>query len=172
MDDTIIACICEGNAEHAIMDILLESDAIVFKKEQLLYEKIIRTRSAQQFEQDYLRMNFGKKITVYRILDSRREKFKLSKLYEEKVEVINIITAPEIEMLIIHSEDKYDHFKSTGKKPSDYCKQNLKYPDVKRYQFVRKYFSDISTLISAIKKYRQKAKVKRGEKTLCDLLRQ
>ena len=58
MDNNIIACICEGSAEHAIMDILLENDAIIFKKEQLLDEKVIRTRSAQKFEQDYLRKNF------------------------------------------------------------------------------------------------------------------
>lgn len=170
MDDNIIACICEGGAEHAIMDILLEYNAIVFKKEQLLDEKVIRTRSAQKFEQDYLRKHFNKQITVYRILDSRRENFKLSKLYEDKVEVVNVITAPEIEMLIIHNEDKYDDFKGTKKKPSDYCKQNLKYPDVKSYKFVREYFSNIQTLISAIKKYRQKANDKMREKTLCDLL--
>jgi len=45
------------------------------------------------------------KISVIRILDSRRENFKLSKAYEHKVDVINVITAPEIEMLIIFNED-------------------------------------------------------------------
>lgn len=171
MDDNIIACICEGGAEQAIMDILLENNAIIFEKEQLLDEKVIRTRSAQKFEQDYLRKTFNEKITVYRILDSRREKFKLSKLYENKVEVINVITAPEIEMLIIHNEDKYNDYNKTKKKPSDYCKQNLKYSDVKSYKFVEEYFSNIKTLISAIKTYRQKADVKKGETTLYDLLR-
>jgi hypothetical protein len=83
MDDNIIACICEGGAEQAIMDTLLDNNAIIFVKGQLLDEKIIRTRSAQKFEQDYLRKNFNRKITVYRILDSRREKFKLSKLYKD-----------------------------------------------------------------------------------------
>lgn len=85
MDDKIIACICEGGAENAIMDILLAYNALVFEKEQLLDEKIIQTRSAQNFEQNYLRKNFIDKITIYRILDSRREKFKLSKLYEIKL---------------------------------------------------------------------------------------
>lgn len=171
MDDNIIACICEGGAEQAIMDILLENNAIVFEKDQLLDEKVIRTRSAEKFEQDYLRKNFNRKITIYRILDSRREKFKLRKLYEDKVEVVNIITAPEIEMLIIHNEDKYDEFKRTRKKPSDYCKQNLKYTEVKSYKFVREYFSNIKTLITAIKIYHQKANVKMREKTLYNLLR-
>lgn len=171
MNDNIIACICEGGSEQAIMDILLENNAIVFEKDQLLDGKIIRTRSAQRFEQDYLRKNFNRKITVYRILDSRRENFKLSNLYEDKVEVINVITAPEIEMLIIHNEDKYDDFKKSREKPSDYCKQKLKYTDVKSYKFVKGYFSNIQKLISAIKIYNQKANVEKREITLYNLLR-
>jgi hypothetical protein len=73
-------------------------------------------------------------------------------------------------MLIIHNEDKYDDYKATRKKPSDYCKQNLKYAYVKSYKFVKGYFSDIHTLVSAIKIYHQKANVKKSEKTLYDLL--
>lgn len=37
---------------------------------------------------------------MIRILDSRREEFRLSKAYEQKIDVVNVITAPEIEMLI------------------------------------------------------------------------
>ena len=37
---------------------------------------------------------------MIRILDSRRENFKISKAYQFMVDVINVITAPEIEMLI------------------------------------------------------------------------
>jgi len=171
MDDNIIACICEGGAEHAIMDILLENNAILFQKSQLLDEKAIRTRSAAKFEQDYLRKHFNRKVTIYRILDSRRENFKLSKPYRDKVEIINVITAPEIEMLIIHNENKYNEFKKSGKKPSDYCKQDLKCPEVKSYKFVESYFSNIDTLITAIKMYRKKANIPNGELSLYDLLR-
>lgn len=42
------------------------------------------------------------------------------------MDVINVITAPEIEMLIIFNEDKYKEFKKSGKKPSDFCKEDLK----------------------------------------------
>lgn len=76
--DNLIACICEGGAENEIMDILLENNGIIFGKSKLLDEKVIRTCSASKFEQDYLRKSFSKKITVYPILDSRRENFKLS----------------------------------------------------------------------------------------------
>ena len=56
---------------------------------------------------------------MIRILDSRREEFRLSKAYEQKIDVVNVITAPEIEMLIIHAEGAYDQFKRSGKKPSE-----------------------------------------------------
>lgn len=61
----------------------------------------------------YLRRGFAEKISVIRILDSRRENFKLGKAYENKVDVINVITAPEIEMLIIFNEGKYNKFKKS-----------------------------------------------------------
>ena len=63
---------------------------------------------------------------MIRILDSRREEFRLSKAYEQKIDVVNVITAPEIEMLIIHAEGAYDQFKRSGKKPSEFCKTNLR----------------------------------------------
>ena len=122
-NDNIIACICEGSAEQAIMDILLSHDVLKFRKDELLDEKIIRTRSGAEFEKNYLRKHFKSKVTVYRVLDSRKEKFRLGKLYKDKVDVINVITAPEIEMLIIHNENKYDEFKKSRKKPSDYSKE-------------------------------------------------
>ena len=91
-------------------------------------------------------------------------------LYKDKVEVINVITAPEIEMLIIFKENKYSDFKRTGKNPSDYCKQNLKYPNVKSYKFVKNYFSDIKILLEAIEQYRRKSKIPKKEMTLFALL--
>lgn len=36
-----IACICEGGAERAIFDLLLEKNKLIFKKENLIEEEII-----------------------------------------------------------------------------------------------------------------------------------
>ena len=108
---------------------------------------------------------------MIRILDSRRENFKLSKAYEHKVDVINVITAPEIEMLIIFNEDKYKEFKKSGKKPSEFCKEDLKMTDVKSYKFVRAYFADHAVLVASIRKYHEMSKIRKGEYTLLDLLK-
>ncbi|MCD8239675.1 MAG: hypothetical protein LUC92_10140 [Clostridiales bacterium] len=167
----IIACICEGAAEQTIIEMLLENNLLIFTKEKLLDEKIIRVRKAENFEKIYLRKGFDEKITILRIIDSRREKFKLSKAYEYKVDVINVITAPEIEMLIILNEGKYDAFKKGNTKPSIFCKETLGFSDVKSSQFLKKYFRDTSYLIKAISEYHRKAKIHKEEYTLYDLLK-
>lgn len=165
------ACICEGSAENAIMDILLDHNLLIFTREEMLEEEVLRCRNGKRFEEKYLRKGFLGNISVIRILDSRHENFKLSKAYEHKVDVINVITAPEIEMLIIFNEIKYKEFKKSGKKPSNFFKENLKMTNVKSYRFVKEYFSDPSILLAAIKKYHEMSKVRNGEYTLLDLLK-
>lgn len=167
--DYYIACICEGSAEYAIMEILLENNLLVFQSSQLLHEKVLHVRSAKNFERDYLNIAHEKKIRLYRILDSRKEKFKLSEFYRDKVEVIDVITAPEIEMLIIHSEDKYDDYVRKREKPSIYCKKYLKYRNVKGYALVSRYFSNPEILLNAIRIHHQKSS-KYNDTTLYDLL--
>lgn len=101
-----IACICEGGAERAILDLLLDAHKLIFEREDLIEEEVLRCRSGREFEKRYLRKEFTDKITIYRVLDSRSERFNLSKVYELKVDVKNVITAPEIEKLIICNEGK------------------------------------------------------------------
>lgn len=166
-----VACIAEGAAETAIIDILVDHHLLIFEREQMLDEQVLRCRNASTFESRYLRKGFSGKITVYRILDSRRERFRLSKAYEHKVDVINVVTAPEIEMLIILNENRYDDFKKSGMKPSAYCTIVLKLHDVKSYEFVERYFSDPTVLISAMKKYTKVSRIPKGEWAVLNLVK-
>lgn len=166
-----VACICEGGAECAILDLLMDRHELIFEREDLIEEEILKCRRGRDFEVKYLKKGFSEKITIYRILDSRSENFKLSKAYEGKVNIINVITAPEIEMLVICNERKYKEFKNSGEKPSIYCKRQLKYKNVKSYEFIRKYFSDVDVLKSALHEYRRVSKIQKGEITLWDLLK-
>ncbi len=165
----LIACLCEGSIEQAIMEILLDNNRLIFEREQLLEEEILRCRSAKNFERDYLNKTTNEMITVYRILDSTNENFKLSGPYLKRVTVVNIITAPEIEMLVIHAEGKYDDYSRKRMKPSDYVKQHLKLGKIKSYEFAKRYFADDEVLVEAIKQYKQKTANKSG--TLADLLK-
>lgn len=167
-----VACICEGSAERAIMDILLDNGKLIFSRDDLIEGEVLKCRKGADFEERHLRKGFTEKIQIYRIQDSRREPFKLSKVYKNKVEVKDVITAPEIEMLIICSEGKYkDFIKYSNLKPSTYCKKYLKYKNVKSYDFVKKYFSDINILINSLYKYRRITKRQKNELCICDLLK-
>ncbi len=171
-----IACICEGGAERAILDLLLDNHKLVFKREDLIEEEVLRCRSGKEFEERYLRKAYMEKITIYWIHDSRSEKFNLSKAYKHKVDVKNVITAPEIEKLIICNEGKYKDYEKEARKnprlkPSSYCKSNLKHKDVKSYEFVKGYFSDVRVLEKALHEYRRISKVRGHEMTIWDLLR-
>lgn len=57
------AVICEGTAEEAIMDILLDNERLIFKREEILEEEVIRCREGKKFEQKYLRKGFLEKIS-------------------------------------------------------------------------------------------------------------
>ena len=52
------ACICEGSAEMAIMDILLDNDLLIFSREEMLDGDVIRCREGKKFEERYLRKGF------------------------------------------------------------------------------------------------------------------
>lgn len=143
------------------MKVSLLNEKILFQKSVVVSDALGNRKNAWENEL----------ISVIRILDSRRENFKLSKAYESKVDVINVITAPEIEMLIIFNEDKYNEFKKSGKKPSIFCKENLRMSSVKSYDFVKGYFENPEILVQAIKKYNEISKIRKGEYTLLDLLK-
>ena len=143
---------------------------LIFRREELIEQELLSCRGAKAFEERYLRKSFDAKISVIRILDSRKEKFKLSKPYENKIDVVNIITAPEIEILMILNEGKYQDFKKSKLKPSDFCKQVLKMHQVKNYDFVYDYFSDANNLVSILRRYKKLPNVPDGELSLTDLL--
>lgn len=174
------AIICEGSAEQAIIEILLENNCLIIENDDYLINNgPIRTRSAKNFCDNYMGKNYGSKIDLIRIIDSKNENLnfgsaKCRKIFEAKIEVINVITPPEIELLIIVSEDKYDNFiKSYCSKPSDYCKKELKMRDVKSLAFVKEYFSDVNKLLDAIKKVHsiKKSTIPKDFRTLYNLLK-
>lgn len=174
-NDKLIACIVECTAEEVIVNKLLEHDKLIFTKKEILEEQLLKERKGCVFEEKYLRKEFDSKILIYRIIDSKNEKFKISRFYQEKVSIIDVITAPEIEMLVIIKSGKYDDFSNKYKKrmkPSDYCKQILKIPNVKSKEFLEFYFADIDELVSLINKYSSlHGKIPKGKKCLADILK-
>lgn len=111
-NDNYIALIAEGAAEQAILDVLIDEGFLIYPKEQLLEESVIRTRNAKSFERKHLSYE----------LESG--KFKLSRAYMDKVaSITNIRTSPEIEMLFIVHFQEYKRWGKSGQKPSEFIKQ-------------------------------------------------
>ncbi len=111
------------------------------------------------------------KFLLYVFWIQKNENFKISKAYRDKIDVINVVTAPEIEMLIIHCENKYNEYCHSKKKPSDFCKQDLrKLKYDKKYETVKAYFDPPDKLVNAIKLYHQKQQTK-DQYSLLDLLK-
>mgnify|MGYP004637360877 CR=1 FL=1 len=46
------ACICEGSAENAIMDVLLDHGLLIFTREEMLEEEVIRCREARNLKKN------------------------------------------------------------------------------------------------------------------------
>ena len=172
------AILCEGSAEEAIIELLLMNNCLIIENdESLLNEGPIRTRSADQFVNKHLGFSFKAPINVYRIIDSKNENFNLSKknqkIFEGKLIIHNIITKPEVEILIIIAEGHFDNYsrKKSKIKPSEYCKNILKMKGVKSYHYVMAYFENIDKLITSLIQYERYIGKHGNEESLVDLLK-
>lgn len=74
--EEIIACIYEGTAEKVIIEILLEANKLIFKKEDLLNEELIKRIKPKQFQSKYLNQDYEKKIKIIRIIDKKMKNLK------------------------------------------------------------------------------------------------
>lgn len=174
----LIACIVEGKAEKAIIDMLLDHNKLIFTREQLLEEKPILTRGAVNFAEHYLGHSLDRQVSIIRILDSRSEQFKLGdiqKSYLNKIDrkhIYNVVTHPEIEILIIIHANKFQDFQKvkSQEKPSVFCKKIDKHYK-KSEKYWSEYFNEIDDLVRAIQDYYKYQKISKTEYTLKDLLK-
>lgn len=177
-----VICILEGSTEEIIIKKLFGNNNLIFKNGDTydgsrLIRKFSRTRQVKKFAKENLEMDYGERhINILRVLDSKKEKFSLGKVYEERIEsgeiqIFNILTRPEIEILIIINEGHYQKFTNRrgGIKANIYCKRELKLNKVKNKEFVSDYFSDVDLLINNIVKYNE-LHLKRDEYNIFDLL--
>lgn len=174
-----IACICEGSCEVTVMDLLLEKEALCFGREQLLDGKLLPSkffRDPKLFTDRYLTMDFeDRKICVLLIQDRKNTGYAIKSPYLEKVGIVAyVITAPEIEMLMIHSRGLYDDYKkrSSNKKPSVYLAETTKTPTakIKSEKYIRSFY-DSHNLVDAVRIHKQKSqKLGAGKYFLADLL--
>lgn len=152
-----ILCVCEGTFEKELIELLLEHDLLFFKTSDLVEDKVTTNRNIEKIKSIYLNRTYEDGLIILRVIDSENERFNLGKAYSNKVNNIIIAnTKPEVEILVVIDKKLYqtysNKFKSV-KKPSDYCIQDLRIPNVKKSGFVKSHFNDIDKLVKVLKTY-------------------
>ena len=151
-----------------VVDILLEADALVFSEADVV--DVTRLRKASDIQDNYLNLDYDWPVCIVRVLDSRKERFKLGNLYAGRFPVVSYMTHPEIEVLAIIREGSWRRWHCGRMKPSDFCKQELAMHEVKREGFLESYW-DADSLTAAAREYKRLSKIPKGELCLADLIR-
>lgn len=175
-DGRHVLFICEGSAERAILENLIEAGIVNIPPQRIVEDPENGTlyttkRKASDITESFLNLDYGgNPLRIIRIIDSKNEKFTLPRGYESRATVETLLTRPEIEILAILRENAYTQWKKSGQSPSTFCKTVLNMPKIKQYNFIKRYWSDIEQLRQAIYKYQHNHKFESGERCLADLL--
>ena len=159
---------CEGTAEEVIVRKLLEADALVFPRGNLV--EVTRKRKSREIQEEFLNYDYGWPVCILRVLDSRGERFSLGTLYAGRFPVRSFFTHPEIEILVIIKEGQWKVWKKGQKRPSQYCRENLRMDKVKQRDFLEGYWDAVS-IAAAAREYRRLSHIGKDEYCLADLIR-
>ena len=77
LKEEYVICICEGAAEQAIMELLLDHTSLIFKRENLVGREITRKRKVSDIQTSFLNRAYQRRVNILRILDSKKDSFKL-----------------------------------------------------------------------------------------------
>lgn len=168
------AVICEGNTEINYLNILLDNDYLVFRKEDILEEKLLGNKymKGEYFCSSFLKMDYGHPLDILIITD-RITRFKVPSIYSEKIGLVNrYITKPEIEMLVVHHLKLYDEYNKQKEKPSDFLAQILgkSTKEIKSYSFIKETFSNPEDLLKSIKLQSSRSPKSKTHYKILDLL--
>ena len=160
LQNKYIICSCEGVAESAIIKLLLKAEKLCFKECDLVGHEVTRIRKAEEISETFLKQEYTREIVILRIVDREKDNFQLPKIYRLKhnINVINIVTKPEIEIVHIIAENLRNEFERKKRsdknlKPNSFCKAHID-KNIKSEVFIEKMYGDnIEKLINAIKQY-------------------
>ena len=162
---------CEGNCEVELLSILLEKGQMVFDKQEILDHRPIKLRQPKKIAPLINTLPIDEDIVFYRIGDTQRDDFDISYFELTRanhMQIKKICTMPEIEILIIINERKYDDYlkNKSDISPKEYVKTHLKYTGS---------FSDYLVnhdMVWSIKEYKRiKNHKQKDEYYLADLLK-
>lgn len=171
---------CEGPNELKIINILLENQKLKFSSDDLLGLVPYHARQIKSSSAVKAALNlYPDEVHVLRIGDGQNEKLEIPSAYKDKITLVEkYCTKPELEMLLIISEnlaDEYEKVKSKTK-AKIFAKANIRCGK-RKYDnstaFYEEYFGpNCEKLVDAIKAYRQhNGSHKKDEHYLAELLK-
>lgn len=148
----------EGSCEKAVLDVFIEKGILKYKKEDLLYEEIHRSR---QIKGDLIakieQLPPNEKVTVIRLGDNLSDELKIPKSLKNKIiKGEKVCIKPEFEILHIIRECKYKTYnKNKHMKPSEYLVNQVLLDYQKTYAYNYDYFlkMNVEEVRSLIKEY-------------------
>lgn len=171
---------CEGPNELEIIRMLLEHDKLIFTEDDLLNLVPYHARQIGNNAAVKAALNlYHGDVHILRIGDKLNDELKIPREYKRKIKDIKkYCTKPELEMLLIISENKTSDFDKVKSKtsPKTFSKEKIVYNRI-RYNnstaFYREYYGErIELLVDTIKRYKQlKGKHQKDEFYLADLLK-
>lgn len=159
---------CEGAAEEVIIKKLLDENRLVFPESEVI--GVTRKRKASDIQEEFLGFEYDWPVCIIRVHDSCKEQFRLGNLYVSRFPVWSFTTHPEMEILVVLRENKWEKWRKSKKKPSDFCKQYLGMKRIKSTSFLTDYWNADSIAEAALE-YRRKSKISSRELCLADLIR-
>lgn len=171
---------CEGTNELKIMQILLDNQKLIISSDELLGLVPFHARQIKTSPPVKATLNmYPGEVHILRIGDLQNEKLIIPSEYKHKiVSIEKYCTKPELEMLLIISEnlvDSYEKVKSK-KRPKVFAKENIRCGN-RKYDnstaFYEEYYGlHCDELINAIQEYkRHNGARKKDEHYLAELLR-
>lgn len=154
---------CEGPNELEVVKLLLENDCFTFTMDDLLGLVPYHARQIKGSGQVQTALNmYPGKVAIFRIGDKLSDKLVIPKEYQEKIiSVKKYCTKPELEMLLIISENMTNAFEKvkSKKRAKTFAKENIKCGR-KAYKndtaFYRDYYgNNIPLLVNSIRQYRK-----------------
>lgn len=177
-----ILLMCESKNEEAILNILLDNDLLVFKRDELIGLKPYAIRQLSHPTIKTELKHFGSPVKIYRVGDKQNDKLvvpnDLKKIISRN-EIYKYCTKPEFEILLILNEDLEKEYEKVKSKisPKSFAKKNIKINGRKYDQstdFIRLYYggNNVLNLIKNIKKYKAyKKHHQKDELYLADILK-
>lgn len=174
-----ILVLCEGAAEKATINLLLDNNKLAFTRNDLIG---LGPYQARQLSNPTVKSElkiYNEEVIIYRVGDVQKDRLKIPNDLRHMVFEKNIFkyaTKPEYEILLLLNENKLEAFRKSGiKNMGDFAKSNIvynKHKYDKSEKFINEYYAQrIDMLVANIKEYKKIKKHKIGELYLADLIK-